>query len=185
MYKNLLKVGVIGYSGSVDSDPVLKVADISYKLGQELGKLGVVVLTGGRDGVMHLVSKGAAENGAVVIGITPYKDGGLTPFAIEISTGLDMAMRSGVLLNSSDVVISIGGAAGTAIEIFMAYSYRKPLILLQGTGGWTDRIIKILLEDETLNGNSLDYRLAGNVYIVKNIEDVIEIVAKYKVIKCT
>ncbi len=180
MYRDMFKVAVIGYAGDIDKPPVSHVSDIALRLGNALGKEKYVVLTGGRDGVMHLVSKGAAEEGAIVLGITPYASGGITPYAIEISTGLDMAMRSGVLLNSADAVVSIGGAAGTSIEIFMAYSYRKPLILMRGTGGWTDRIIKILEEDTSLNGNSLDYRLAGGVYIADSIEDVMKILREIR-----
>jgi len=172
LYKDKLKVGVIGYAGDIDKEPVKSVADIARDIGILLGKLGYVVLTGGRDGIMHIVSEFAAKEGAIVLGITPYASGGMTPYAIEISTGLDMAMRSGVLLNSADVVISIGGAAGTAIEIFMSYSYRKPLILLRGTGGWTDRIIHILESDTSLDGRSLDYRKAGGIYIASSVSDV-------------
>ncbi len=177
-YRNIPKVAVIGYAGDIDEYPVNTVSDIAKKVGTLLGKKRFVVLTGGRDGIMHIVSREAAEKGAIVIGITPYRDGGITPYAIEIATGLDMAMRSGVLLNSADIVISIGGAAGTAIEIFMAYSYRKPLILMRGTGGWTDRLISILESDNTLDGKSLDYRSAGGVYIADNIEMLEDILDK-------
>ncbi|WP_449187116.1 TIGR00725 family protein [Zhurongbacter thermophilus] len=180
MYRDMFKVAVIGYAGDIDKPPVSHVADIALSIGKALGRERYVVLTGGRDGVMHLVSKGAAEEGSIVIGITPYASGGITPYAIEISTGLDMAMRSGVLLNSANAVISIGGAAGTSVEIFMAYSYRKPLILMRGTGGWTDRIIKILEEDTTLGGDSLDYRLAGRVYIADSVDEAMKILERIR-----
>ncbi len=179
MLSDKFKVAVIGYAGDVNSFPVVDVADTAYQLGCRLAEEGYIVLTGGRDGIMHLVSKGASEKGAIVLGVTPYSSGGITPYAVEISTGLDMAMRSGVLLNSADAVVSIGGAAGTAIEIFMAYSYRKPLILIENTGGWTDRLISIIRMEEIFanegKGYSLDYRKGGGIFIATSVDEVIDI----------
>ncbi len=51
------------------------------------------------------------------------------------------------MLKNVDAVVSLGGEIGTAIEILGAYSYKKPIILFRNTGGWTDNITKILIEE--------------------------------------
>ena len=48
----------------------------------------------------------------------------------------------------SDAVISLGGGAGTLQEIAVAYRMQKPIILLAGFGGWSDRLSRRKYLDE-------------------------------------
>ena len=53
----MLQVAVIGYSGPIDRSPVLELTQICRQVGKALAERGDVLITGGRDGVMELVSE--------------------------------------------------------------------------------------------------------------------------------
>lgn len=164
------KVAVIGYSGDINKDPVKTLADLCLELGRELGKR-YVVFTGGRNGVMELVAKGVREVGGTCVGILPWDGSDANAYnSVVIATGLDFQMRSFIMIKSVDVVISVGGEIGTAIEILAAYANMKPVILLRNTGGWTDRIVNVLIE-----GLYLDNRKLAPVLQAYTVCDVIEL----------
>lgn len=168
-------VGVIGYAGDmVRGNEDLRL--ICEELGRKLASEGWTIFNGGRDGVMEFVSKAAIEKGGNVIGILPWDskvEGANSYLTVSIYTGLDFQMRSFVMIKNLDVVVSIGGAVGTAIEIFGSYANRIPIILLEGTGGWTDKLANIL-EDEDF----IDERKLVPVYKVKSVDEVIETIKK-------
>jgi len=84
-----LKVGVIGYSGNIENEPVKSLIDVCLELGERLGEK-YVVFTGGRDGIMELVSKGVRNVGGTCIGILPWEGSDANEYnSLVISTGLD------------------------------------------------------------------------------------------------
>ncbi len=169
----VMKVGVIGYSGPVNESPVKELEGICVKLGEELGKK-YVVFTGGRDGVMELVCKGVKNVNGFSVGVLPWEGSDANEYnSLVISTGLDFQMRSFMLVKSVDVVVSIGGEIGTAVEILATYANKKPVILLRGTGGWTDRISNVLINDKYL-----DNRKMAPVYQAWSVEEVLDIIEK-------
>lgn len=168
-----LKIGVIGYSGDINISKIKRIENITIELGRVLAQKGHHILNGGRDGVMELVSKGAKEFNGKVTGVLPWDQDGNEYLDFEIKTGLDFSMRSFILLKSVDVVISLGGEVGTGIEILGAYAYSKPLILLKGSGGWTDRIIDNLIEDKYI-----DNRKLVEAYIANSVEEIENILEK-------
>lgn len=158
-------VAVIGSSGEIDE----KLKETCRNLGRELGKR-YIVLSGGRDGIMEEVAKGVNEVNGKIIGVLPFDEEGNKFNSFEIKTGLDFQMRSFVLVRNADAVISISGEIGTAIEILAAYAYKKHLILFNGTGGWTDRVQKVLID-----GKFLDNRRLVEIKIGNSIDEIIEI----------
>lgn len=171
--RQVKNVGVIGYSGNPKETPVKEIAELCLKLGEELGKR-YNVFTGGRDGVMELVSKGVKSVGGFCVGVLPWEGEDSNEYNdVVIKTGLDFQMRSFILVKSVDAVISVGGEIGTAIEILSAYANKKPVILLRGTGGWTDRIADVLID-----GKYLDNRKLVEVYQARSVEDVVEILER-------
>ncbi|MCD6104893.1 MAG: TIGR00725 family protein [Thermosipho sp. (in: Bacteria)] len=157
-------VAVIGSSGKINEN----LKKICKNLGKELGKR-YTVLSGGKDGVMEEIAKGVNEVGGKIIGILPFDEQGNEFNSFEIKTGLDFQMRSFVIIKSADAVISIGGEIGTAIEILATYAYKKPLILFNGTGGWTDKVQKILID-----GKFLDNRRLIEIKIGNNVKEILE-----------
>lgn len=124
-----------------------------YSLGESIGKLcaemNIVVISGGRTGLMEAVAKGCHEAGGISIGLLPEEDfESSNDFnAVVIPTGIGYARNSMNVL-AADVVVVVGGASGTLSEIAYAWCYRKPIIVLKGGNGWGDKLI----------GTSIDHR---------------------------
>ncbi|MDK2951430.1 MAG: hypothetical protein PWQ77_1095 [Kosmotogales bacterium] len=164
-----MNVGVFGYSGSLSDEKINRVSGLALEVGKTIAQYGHTLYTGGRDGIMELVSRGAKEMRGRVVGILPDGEVGNMYLDTRIDTGMDFTMRSLILVKSIDFVISIGGEVGTLFEIISAYCYEKPVILFEGTGGWTDRIDKVLIDKKYL-----DNRKLIEVKKVKSIEELRE-----------
>jgi uncharacterized protein (TIGR00725 family) len=115
--------------GAQANDAVL--AD-ARETGRLIARSGWVLLTGGRDcGVMAEASRGAAEEGGLVIGVLPgdSADGVAPGVDVAILTGMGDA-RNAINVLSSRVVIALPGGAGTASEIALALKCGRPVVLL-------------------------------------------------------
>jgi uncharacterized protein (TIGR00725 family) len=115
--------------------------EAAEQVGAMLARMGITVLSGGRCGVMEAVSKGACEAGGLTVGIMPSSElDEANPWChVVVPTGIGYA-RNAINALAGDVVISIGGASGTLSEICYASVFNRPVLLLTGTGGWTDRL---------------------------------------------
>ncbi|MFN3471112.1 MAG: TIGR00725 family protein, partial [Aquificaceae bacterium] len=90
---------------------------------------GLVVVCGGRSGVMEAVCKGAKEAKGLTVGILPsYEGEEANPYVdIKIRTGMNWN-RNPLVVASGDVVVAIGGNWGTLSEIAYALILGKPII---------------------------------------------------------
>lgn len=134
----MVRIGVIGQSGMV-SPEIIQDAE---ELGKEIALRGGILLTGGTNGIMEAVSRGAKMAGGIVVGILPGDslDVANSYIDIPISTGLGFEYRSLILVHSSDVIIMVGGGNGTLGELSAAYLNRKPVVILEESGGWAGKI---------------------------------------------
>jgi uncharacterized protein (TIGR00725 family) len=121
------QISVIG-KGEPDDD----LAPLAEEVGRRLAQAGVVVVCGGRGGVMHAASTGARESGGDVIGILPGTDpGDASPGVTHVvSTGIGHA-RNLAVVASGDAVIAIGGEWGTLAEIGFARRLGRPVVALR------------------------------------------------------
>ena len=121
----------------------------SLELGREIARAGLVLITGGLTGVMEGSSRGAKEAGGLTVGIVPSGDIGQANEYCDavVATGTGY-MRSFFVVNSGDVVIVVGGGAGTMIEAEAAYLGGKPVIAIRGTGGVADQIAGRYLDEK-------------------------------------
>lgn len=111
------------------------------QLGALVARLGATLITGGRGGIMEAASRGARRAGGIVIGILPtttFADGNRWCSAV-LPTGLGHA-RNTLTALAGDAVVAVGGGAGTLSELAFAWIHGRPIILLQGTGGWADAL---------------------------------------------
>jgi len=163
-------VGIIGYAGDMLKNHQ-KLVPLCEELGKKIASKGWTIFNGGRDGVMELVSKAAFTAGGNIVGVLPWdpKNGEANDYlTVPIYTGLDFQMRSLIMLKNIDITVSIGGAVGTMIEILGSYANKIPVILLEGTGGWTDRLASILK-----NEDYIDERMLAPVFKLRKVDDVI------------
>jgi len=117
-------VAVIGSSQANEEE-----YEIAYQVGRHLAKKGVVVVCGGRGGVMEAVCKGAKEEGGITVGIlTTYTGEEANPYVdIKINTGMNWN-RNPIVVASGEFVIAIGGHWGTLSEIAYALILGKKVI---------------------------------------------------------
>lgn len=110
-----------------------ELAEQARQVGEELARVGAVLLTGGRGGVMAAASRGARAAGGTTLGILPGADARQSPpnegVDIAIFTGLGQA-RNQVLVLSAATVIAVGGGWGTLCEIATALKHGIPVVLL-------------------------------------------------------
>ncbi len=128
------QVAVIG-----DSAAAPELLRLAESLGARIARLGCTLVTGGRGGIMEAASRGACRAGGVVIGILPgtdFADGNRWCSAV-LPTGLGHA-RNALTALAGDAVVAIGGGAGTLSELAFAWIHGRPILVLQGSGGWAD-----------------------------------------------
>ncbi|HHY39039.1 MAG TPA: TIGR00725 family protein [Clostridia bacterium] len=122
-------IGVIG-SNECSKD----VYDAAREAGRCLARLGAIVITGGRGGVMEAVSLGVSECDGMCIGILPGLDRseGNTYQTLSILTGIGAA-RNSIIVASSHAILAISGGYGTLSEIGLALKGKVPVV---GVNTW-------------------------------------------------
>jgi len=106
--------------------------EMAFELGRAIARNGWVVLTGGRSfGIMDAAMKGARDADGLTIGVLPdNNDKNSSENAqIKIVTGMGSG-RNLISVLSSNIVVVLGMAAGTASEVALAIKSNKKVILL-------------------------------------------------------
>jgi uncharacterized protein (TIGR00725 family) len=149
-----LQIGIIGYAGLDEYPGGTVISEKVYNNAFQIGQLCAInnwtVITGGKTGIMLEAAKGAKEKGGITVGIVTgnsrntsnsYND-------VEIVSGMYTAGEEAILVNMSDVLIMLGGGAGTLQEVTIAYRLNKPVILIKNLGGWSQILQEFLFLDE-------------------------------------
>ena len=126
------QVAVIGAGGA---EPGSEAWQLGETVGRGLGEASVVLVCGGRAGVMEAACRGAVAAGGEAIGILPgHELGEANPFCTRvIATGIGHA-RNLAVVSSGEVVIAVGGEWGTLSEIGHARTLGRTVIALRS---WT------------------------------------------------
>ncbi len=114
----------------------------ALRLGALLGSAGYTVLTGGYIGTMEAVSRGAAENGGHVIGVTceeieAWRPLRANPWVQEEIHFKTLRQRLFALIENCDAAVVMPGGVGTLAELAEMWSHLqtgsippRPLILV-------------------------------------------------------
>lgn len=114
----------------------------AQSLGDMLARSGHTVLTGGYMGTMEAVSRGAAEAGGHVIGVTceeigHYHGQPANRWIHEERKQVTLLQRLEVLIESSDAALALPGGPGTLTEIALMWNLmtagsieQRPLIII-------------------------------------------------------
>jgi uncharacterized protein (TIGR00725 family) len=157
-------ISVIGTS-QIDSESEKKVR----KLGNLLAENNFAIASGGLSGVMEAVSKGVKEKGGLTIGIIPFKEKSAANEYIDIVIPVPFSQaRNVVVVLSGDVVVAVGGKAGTLSEMCFAWIYGKPLIAFSDIDGWSSKIANTKIDD----------RRDDIIHEAKTPEEVLDIINK-------
>ncbi len=125
----------------------------SVLLGREIARRGLVLLTGATTGVPYWVAKAVKEEGGVVIGFSPAasKQAHVKTYHLPMDyhdvimyTGFHYSGRNLLLMRASDAIITVCGRIGTLNEFTIGFEDKKPVGVLEGTGGMADRLREIV-----------------------------------------
>jgi hypothetical protein len=122
-----IRIAVIG-----GSRPGRQALDMALEVGRLIVRSGAVVVCGGLGGVMEAASRGAREEGGLVVGILPGNSpADANPWVdIPIATGLGYTRNSLVVMNA-DAIIAVDGEYGTLSEIAYGLIQGKKVVGLR------------------------------------------------------
>lgn len=123
-----IPVGVIGPREATPAQ-----MHVAEQVGRGLARMGLMVVCGGRHGVMEAVCGGVAADGGVSIGMLPDADPSFANphVSIVIATGIGEA-RNAVIARASLCLIAIGDSYGTLSEVALGRQFGKLVIGMQG-----------------------------------------------------
>ncbi len=143
--KRKIQISVIG-----DADAAEDNLKLAYELGKLIARKGLILVCGGRTGVMEAACKGAFDEdpNSIRVGILPSgsKEEANPYCNVVIPTGIGFA-RNSIDVLAGDGVIAIGGRAGTLSELAFAWAYKKPIVVLEGSGGWSSKLANKRIDD--------------------------------------
>ena len=121
-------------------------------VGEAIAKAKAVIVTGATTGLPYYSAKGAKKAGGTSIGFSPastrrdhinrYK---LPTKYVDLTvyTGFGYAGRNLILTRSADAVIIICGRIGTLNEFTVAFEDKKPIGVLEESGGMAEELEEI------------------------------------------
>ena len=178
-------ITIFGSSRCVKGDQEYIFAE---SLGNMLGKLGHNVATGGYQGTMEAVSKGASKHRVSVIGVTvPSLFSNMSKDSFEVKANEfinkeikteSLSSRIHHLLENSKAIIVLPGKIGTLTELIVAWntnylyniSKDKDVIPIFLKKDYWKEIIDNMPEDMELSNNFLEY--------YENVEDLEKFIEK-------
>jgi hypothetical protein len=121
----------VGVIGPRDADS--SCLETAESLGLALGKLGVPVLCGGKQGVMEAVARGVRQAGGLSIGFIPEEDwrAANSEITLPLATGIGRA-RNVMIAHASCALVAVGGQYGTISEAAFGLHFEKPVFGLCG-----------------------------------------------------
>ena len=131
------------------------IEDLAFDIGRKIAEKGHILVYGAEkdyDSLSTAAARGAKSQNGLTVGVT-YGKGkeiwdkeGYTD--IIICSGLERGGgREFVLVNSCDAIIAISGGSGTLTELAIAYQSNIPMIVLEGSGGWSDKLANTYFDE--------------------------------------
>jgi len=174
MKKNYRKIQ-IGVMGScADLKYSKKIEKLAEEVGFWVAKKKATLIFGAEkdfDSLSTAACRGAKKAGGLTIGITYGKGLKIVEKNVDvvIASGLERGGgRETTLVLSCDVIITISGGSGTLTEMTIAYQADIPIVILKGTGGWSDK----------LAGQFLDNRRRVRTEIANSPKEAVELALK-------
>ncbi|MFO1312384.1 MAG: TIGR00725 family protein [Burkholderiales bacterium] len=105
----------------------------ALRVGELLADRGLMVICGGRQGVMQAVSEGVARVGGLSIGLLPGPDTAEANHfvSVAIATGIGEA-RNALIARAAFAIICIGDSYGTLSEVALGRQFGKLVVGLEG-----------------------------------------------------
>jgi uncharacterized protein (TIGR00725 family) len=148
-----LQIGVMG--SAADLNYAKKIEKIAEEVGKLIAKTGNITVYGAEkdcDSLSTAAARGAKQAGGLTVGVTYGKGKDIwdkeNNTDVLICSGLERGGgREFVLVNSCDGIIAISGGSGTMTEMLIAYQLNIPVVVIKGTGGWSDEMADKYFDD--------------------------------------
>ena len=100
----------------------------AYDVAYALASCGVILVCGGKIGVMEGAARGAQAGGGICIGLLPEEEArhGNPYLTVALPTGMGLS-RNALVVRSSLCAIAIGGGLGTMSEMALALQWKLPV----------------------------------------------------------
>lgn len=153
----------------------------AYELGALLANLGHTVVNGGYCGTMEAVSKGVAEAGGKVVGVTcreieNWRPLGANQWVSEVDCQPTLLLRLEKLIQQADAAIALPGGPGTLTELALFWNLmivhampKKPLILI---GSAWKATFDAYREHNGINASATDW---GLLHFVNSAEAAVKL----------
>ncbi len=164
-------IGIIGGGKELCNKDIY---EYGLELGHSLLAQGYRIVTGGKGGIMEAVSRGGMDSesyfeGSIIAIVPEDNKKSANDFCdIVIPTGLGIN-RNIVVVNTADILIAIGGGAGTLSEIAFAWQKNKTVLCVDEFEGWAKQ----------LANQNIDNRKSNLLIRVNEIDDIIDILKDF------
>lgn len=151
--KKIPQICLIGYAGLQEYPEDTVIPNYCYTCAEEIGRLigqeKWYLVTGGASGIMESAARGAQQTGGTTISVIcgQKRDDSNAYTDIEVVTNAYVTSSTPILIGMADIIIVCGGGAGTLQEIAIAYRLDKPIIMMNNTGGWVDKLAEDFLDE--------------------------------------
>jgi hypothetical protein len=166
----MIKIGVIGRAQRPGETLPIALLEAAEAVGYAIAVRSAVLISGGTGGVMEASARGAKRGGGLTVGFLPQADPSHANPHIDLvfPTGLG-TVRNVLTARCSDAIVAVGGGVGTLNEMTLAYDYAVPVVALEGSGGWADRLRQVLVD-----GQFLDERKVVATTYATNPDEAVE-----------
>ena len=146
-----LQIGVMG--SMADLKYSKKIEKLAEQVGFWIANNNAVLMFGAEkdsDSLSTAACRGAKKANGLAVGVTYGK--GINVYEknvdVVIATGLERGGgRELSLVLSCDAIICLSGGSGTLNEIAIAYQANIPVIVLENTGGWSNKLANTYLDE--------------------------------------
>jgi uncharacterized protein (TIGR00725 family) len=146
MKQRKLQIGVMGSAADTKYSKIVE--EIAQSVGEAIAKSGNITVYGAEkdtDSLSTAAARGAKKANGITVGITYGKGKDIWDKEgntdIIICSGMERGGgREFVLVNSCDGLIAVSGGSGTMNEMLVAYQLNIPIVVMEDTGGWADKM---------------------------------------------
>lgn len=155
-----------------------EVIKLAKEVGREIARQNCILISGATTGVPHFSAQGCKEVGGISIGFSPAASKvshtkvyrlPLDYYDVIVYTGFDYSGRNLLMTRAADGVIIICGRMGTLNEFTIAFEDRKPIGVLEGSGGTAD-LIKYLTRRPHRRAEKIIYEKDPKILVKKLVE---------------
>jgi len=149
--KRRVQIGVMGSAS--DLSYAKEVEKIAEEVGYWIALKGAVLFFGAEkdyDSLSTAACRGAKKTGGFTVGVTYGKGLDIVEKNVDvvIASGLERGGgRELALVLSCDAVIAVNGGSGTLTEIAIAYQANIPVVVIEKSGGWSEKLANEYLDD--------------------------------------